>query len=437
MLIDLKNLDSVAVDASSQTAVIGSGNKLAPLYYKLWTQGKFTLPGGTCPTVGIGGLTLGGGFGLLSRQHGLTTDSVVEMRVILANGTTVTANQNQHTDLFWALRGAGGGSFGIVTSFTMRLARVPDLVTSFSYSFPANRYKQVMNAYQTWGPSAVSTVTTELVWSNSAIELVGVFLGPRSALSSALEDFLSLAPSPTWTDIREEELIRSYLRFSWLETTNVADMLKPKASDALYMKGNSLLYSTAISDASVEIMNRYLMNPSASSSASYLIIDLWGGVNSKVGSVPVSETSFVHRNTLFGIEPVVEWRGSAQSPECTTCLNWIDSMMRELVQDYKDVYKTTTVSAYQNYIDEKLPDWEVAYYGSAIGRLKEVKSKYDPTDRFRFPRSIKGKVSNQTTPQITPGALATPQPTPMNQANLTTSVSTLLIAGMLAVFSLL
>src|SRR5919112_3359672 len=119
LVIDVGGLTDVDVDMSRGEAVIGTGVRLLDCYRRLWEH-RVTIPAGTCPGIGIAGLTLGGGIGFLSRQYGLTCDNLVTVEVVDADGGTLRASEEQHPDLFWALRGGGGGNFGIATSFTFR-----------------------------------------------------------------------------------------------------------------------------------------------------------------------------------------------------------------------------------------------------------------------------------------------------------------------------
>ncbi|WP_218026754.1 FAD-binding oxidoreductase [Nocardia inohanensis] len=123
LIIDVGGLDGVEV-RSDGTAVIGAGARLMPVYAGLADAGR-CLPAGSCPTVGIAGLTLGGGIGVLAGKYGLTCDSLVSAEIVTADGTVRTASATSEPDLFWALRGGGGGNFGVVTSFTFRTQPAP------------------------------------------------------------------------------------------------------------------------------------------------------------------------------------------------------------------------------------------------------------------------------------------------------------------------
>ncbi|MDF3015575.1 MAG: hypothetical protein K0R44_800 [Thermomicrobiales bacterium] len=128
LVVDVGGLTSVEIDVARGEAVIGAGVRLLNCYRHLWQHGV-TIPAGTCPGIGIAGLTLGGGIGFLSRQYGLTCDNLVAIELVDADGRALRASKSEHPDLFWALRGGGGGNFGIATAFTFRVHPIGEVVT--------------------------------------------------------------------------------------------------------------------------------------------------------------------------------------------------------------------------------------------------------------------------------------------------------------------
>ena len=123
LVVDVSRMSRISVDARARTATVGAGARLIDVYRELWKHG-LTIPGGSCPSVGIAGLALGGGVGFSSRKLGLTCDNVRGLRIVTADGRARNAGARQHADLFWACRGGGGGNFGIVTRFLFRTHRV-------------------------------------------------------------------------------------------------------------------------------------------------------------------------------------------------------------------------------------------------------------------------------------------------------------------------
>src|SRR4051794_2763317 len=151
VVVDVSRIAAVSVDAQHRAAV-GAGARLIDVYDRLWLRGV-TVPAGTCPTVGIAGLALGGGIGFAARKFGLTCDNLVEARIVLANGKALNCNAREHPDLYWALRGAGGGSFGIVTRLVFRTHPV-GMVSTYSLEWPWADARRVVAAWQRLAPHA-------------------------------------------------------------------------------------------------------------------------------------------------------------------------------------------------------------------------------------------------------------------------------------------
>ena len=112
LVLDVSNLRDITYDAKTKLVHVGAGLRLIDIYTFLWDEAKVSIPGGSCPTVGIAGITTGGGFGFFGRQHGLLSDNLVELEIVLANGKRAIANDTCNSDLFYACRGAGLGNFG-------------------------------------------------------------------------------------------------------------------------------------------------------------------------------------------------------------------------------------------------------------------------------------------------------------------------------------
>ena len=152
LVVDLSALNGIAVSADRRTVQIGAGARLIDVYAALARRG-LTIPAGSCPTVGVGGLALGGGVGLASRALGTTSDNVVALTVVTADGRALACDARTNSDLFWASRGGGGGNFGIATGFTLKTHRVSS-ASYFFASFPWSQADEVILAWQRWAPNA-------------------------------------------------------------------------------------------------------------------------------------------------------------------------------------------------------------------------------------------------------------------------------------------
>ncbi|KAI1320356.1 hypothetical protein EDD11_001157 [Mortierella claussenii] len=392
LVLDLAGLNSVKVQ--NKKAKVGAGVRLGKLYLELFNQGGWTINAGTCPSVGIGGHALGGGFGLLSRKYGLLIDRIVEMEIVNSEGELLTVSASQNPDLFYALRGAGGGSYGVVTSFTVLPVKPAAKVTSFSYEWKLSDYAKVLKAYVDFQSKASRDIGVEMNVGPSGLELYGIFQGAKAQQASALASFFKAAPKPKGSDVREGRQIDAQLRFAFIEGGNSNDIKALalqgpyRPGDSRYTKGKSLVYPSALKPSTIALLGKWAAKKPQGATANYIIVDLWGGA---VQDTSASATSFIHRDAHTVFEFVVEWDQSANpkpgKADCKDCLSWMNDMYNEFLADYRANY-STSVRGYQNYIDLGMPNWMDAYYGQALPRLKQIKAAADPANVFRFPQSI-------------------------------------------------
>jgi hypothetical protein len=379
LVVDMAGFKAFSYDKATQTAVVGAGWRLGPLYLALWNAGKVTIPAGNCVSVGVAGHALGGGWGFSSRKFGLVADNILEAQVVLANGTTVTANHNQNPDLYFALRGAGANSFGIVTQFTFRVHDVSFPVTHFKYSYTTKSQQfQNFKAFQTWGVTLPAEISASFYldpYGNSNIE--GTFLGPKSKLPPLLTTFLKHAAPPASTSVAQLTWIQLILVNAGQASTTNPNYLQLQGFQlpTNTFKAKSLFVNApGLSDAGITAMINAMR--SGPNNNAYFLYDLFGQ-QSAINQVPRSATAFVHRSSLFTIQAVAYWGNNAADAAGDTA--YIDNY-------YKSVRPLATSEAYQNYIDRDMP--LSAYYGSNLGALIIDKKKWDPKNVFNFPQSI-------------------------------------------------
>jgi FAD/FMN-containing dehydrogenase len=173
-------------------AVAGAGTRLGGLYDSLSRHGR-TIPAGCGPTVGIAGLTLGGGLGILGRKYGLTADHLVGAQVVLPDGRVLDCDDHHDRELFWALRGAGGGQFGVVTSLTFRTVPTP-ACTAFHLTWPIAQAAEIVEAWQSWAPAAADELAASLLLTAPdnpdappVVHLFGAMLGSQADTDELLE----------------------------------------------------------------------------------------------------------------------------------------------------------------------------------------------------------------------------------------------------------
>lgn len=400
LVVDLGALTSVKVDAASETATLGAGLTLLPTYRALWPH-KFAIPAGLCPTVGIAGLTTGGGLGALSRRHGLTCDSLVEAEIVTAAGRLERASEDENPDLLWATRGGGGGNFGIVTSLTFELVPVDMTFTELTYEFPWAAAERLLTAWQEW----LSTAPPE-TWAIIELEtrapggdadpfvlLEVVHAGPRAEADAAVADLLAAAGaapvragahSGPFVDVEHDIFCKGLRAKECALADKSAAGRVPRA--ALYARSDVAARpwpSDGIRTI-LEWMESRQRDPVLTPS-DFAPTDMVGKVllepaDGAVNAIAPDATAFVHRDNLFVAQFQSRWRNDG-SAVADANIEWTDGL-------YSAVAEHRSGSAYQNYIDPKLDDWQRAYYGQNLAELRRVKSKHDPGNVFDFAQSV-------------------------------------------------
>lgn len=337
LVLDLTPLAAVSVGADGR-ATIGAGARLAEVYKELHGHG-LTIPAGCGPTVGITGLALGGGLGLLGRRYGLTSDRLVAATIVLADGQVVTCSVDHEPDLFWALRGSGGGQFGVVTSLVF--AAVPSPAASrFVLSWPVEDAAAVIAAWQEWAPDAVDDLTTSLNVTPMEVRVFGASLRPRDETA----ELLGVLGAAT-VDIRDglswPELKRSFAGF--------------EDDQAVVSKSEFVRTSLPASVIAGLLAEGCELN----------FTPMGGAYN----RVPADATAFVHREERF----LLEHQGT-------------DS--ERVRRSWTIAHPHASGRVYPNFPDPELTDWAEAYHGPNYARLADLKRHYDPDRVFHFPQSV-------------------------------------------------
>ena len=361
VVIDMRLNDTIAVDGKSSTATIGAGASLGTLYTTIARYG-LAFTGGSCPTVGVSGHLLGGGYGYLARPYGLACDALLSADVVDPQGRLVHASAKENADLYWACRGGGGGSFGIATRYAVQLQKIAAVLV-FNVKWPAlsiAKAAAVMKAWQAWAPSAPAAIDASLVIQKNtdgsiALRCSGQSVGTSAQLRSQLK---ALPASPTITPMSFIDAVKHYAG-SWSYPTQT-------------MKGKSDYATAPLSDAGLIA----LMSGVSRSSGTYVICDAYGGA---VGKPKADATAFVHRGgTLFCIQYAQVWSRAADTPK----------RLDEIRQFYATMRPYVSGGAYVNYCDLDLPDYASAYWGANLPRLKQIKAAFDPGNVFRHAQSV-------------------------------------------------
>jgi FAD/FMN-containing dehydrogenase len=385
VVVDVSRLEHVALDAARR-AVIGAGARLIDVYERLW-QHRVTVPAGTCPTVGIAGLALGGGIGFTARRFGLTCDNLVEATIVTATGETLVCNAHAHEDLYWALRGGGGGNFGIVSRLVFRTHPVGNVATC-TLEWPWSDAARVVQAWQAWAPRAPDGLFSvcNLSCAGGAaprITAAAQLLGTQQQLTTLIEP-LTTTGRPTRVSVESHTYMNAARMWAGCSGTVAECHLQPQGTlGRSTFKGKSAYANRPLTAHGIDTLVRGIQaRQAAGTGRAIVLLDSSGGAINRVAK---DATAFVHRDALFSLQYLAYWNAQDPPPVPTTNLRFLRSL-------YTAMRPYLSGFAYQNYIDPELDDWRHAYYGENVHRLIAVKRRYDPADVFRFRQSIPTKL---------------------------------------------
>ena len=361
IVADVSRIDNVALEPGRPVARVGGGASVLDVYRALVLEHRRALPVGTCPTVGIAGLTLGGGFGRLMRRYGITADSLRAATVVLADGRVVRCSDDNRADLLWALRGGGAG-FGIITQMRFAIRPAPADPIAFTLSYPWEQAPAAIDAWQRTLPAASATL------SYGSEPTLRRLLAPLVAAGPARETLRrrTYAQAALPDSVRLQEggaVIIDSPRFPNYQRSDFFDALLPPQAIA----------------ALVAQIERW---PGVGGSGHEGGVQL-DALGAAVNRPAPGASAFVHRRQRVHCAYLSFWGAGDPADMAAACTQWAretHAVMRPYASGF----------AYQNYIDAELAEWERAYFGANLERLKAIKRRYDPGNRFRFPQGVTG-----------------------------------------------
>ncbi len=369
IVVDVAPLASVSV--ADGVAVIGAGARLGAVYDALAGHGV-TIPAGCGPTVGIAGLTLGGGLGILGRKHGLTCDHLLAAQVVLADGRVVDCDGHHHPELFWALRGAGCGNFGVVTSLTFSTIPAPT-ATSLHLTWRAAHAAAVLDAWQRWAPEAPDELAASLLVTAPAdpgrepvVHLFGAMVGSASDTEARLEDLVGRVGRDPTTSRREQAPYREVKRY-------LAEHGPGDDRPLGHPYAKSEFFRRPLPAGAIAALVEHVQKDRVDGQSRELDVTPWGGAYNRV---PDDATAFVHRRERFLLKHGVVVDPGASAAERLEAVHW-------LARSWELVHPWGSGGVYPNFPDPDLEDEPRAYYGGNADRVLRVKARYDPEGRFR------------------------------------------------------
>ncbi|KAI9026232.1 hypothetical protein DFJ74DRAFT_604789 [Hyaloraphidium curvatum] len=403
IVVDLRRMSDVRVVNDAERIVdIGGGAWLGKVYYELLRSRGWVLPGGDCPSVGIGGHAQGGGFGVISRKWGLVVDTMVQVQMVDAAGKVVNASADENPELFWAVRGGGGGNFGIVTRFRAKAVPITPTVSSAVWSFPSANAVPAIDALVRTGWTWTENVTTTFYVDNQgSVSLTAFFSGPAADFPIAEIDASFPGLNATRSGPNEYNGTFAYLQMLYPDMSNFALLTDKRYVDSArmgwtndnYFKAKSFYFaqpSFGTSQGSAALLDGLRAAPDPIRQATWFQLDSYGGRIATCGApgYPIytanasqcqQSTAFVHRAPdLVNVQMYTSWNNDSFS-----------SLALDYMRAWGDrVAPWSTGLAYQNYIDNDLGTNLTAYYGGALPALGQVKGRWDPSNVFRFAQSI-------------------------------------------------
>jgi FAD/FMN-containing dehydrogenase len=377
LVIDLSGLDHI--DVRPGRVVVGAGVQIGALTDRL-AEDDAVVPIGWCRSVGVVGAVLGGGYGVLGRYYGLGSDHLLSARVLLADGRTVTASADEHADLFWALRGAGGGNFGVVLSMELRTRPAVPLV-AVQCSWPYERAADVIDAWQRLAPAAPGSVNFELsLYADEfpdeapAATLFGVVVGTSSADA---DDALSGLPDAADTVCAPMPARVAARHCDYPGDTAEHTLLRLPAGERPGLRiARSEFFTDPMPRPILDELTAHLARDRRYACFRELELIPWGGALSEP-----SGGSFAHRDARFLVKHTVQTGCRASEELRAAATEWVDNS-----------WAITTVAGsgrtYPNYPDPALDGWPDAYYGTNVSRLRRVKATYDPARFFAFDQAL-------------------------------------------------
>jgi FAD/FMN-containing dehydrogenase len=378
VVIDLGALRDVEVDSRARTVRVGGGCTWGEVDAATNAHGLAT-PSGIISTTGVGGLTLGGGLGHLTRKCGLTIDNLLEADVVLASGERVCASADEHPDLFWALRG-GGGNFGVVTSFLFRLHEVDTVVGGPTF-WPVEAGAEVLSAYRDFLPNAPRELNgffafhtvppappfPDAIHMRKVCGIVWCYVGSDEDAAAAMAPLLSELPEPLLHGVQA-----------------MPHPVLQSAFDGLYPRGDQWYWRAdfvdEVPDDAVAIHARFgAAMPTLKSTMHLYPID--GAAH----DTPASETAFSYRDARFasvfaGVDP---------DPAN------VDAIREWSIDYFEALHPYSAGGAYVNMMMDEGEDRVRASYRDNYDRLTRVKDTYDPSNLFRVNQNIVPRSTRQ------------------------------------------
>ncbi|MDR6572017.1 FAD/FMN-containing dehydrogenase [Curtobacterium sp. 320] len=357
LVISTQDLDGIDVHDDG-TVTIGPGAQLGDVYSTLAAAGR-AIGAGSCPTVGIGGLTLGGGVGVLVRSFGLTCDQLTGATVVTPDGTVHEASATAEPDLFWACRGGGGGTVGVVTALTYRTQAAPGVLL-FSITFAWSAAAAVVRAWQDWAPTADTQLWSTLKLLNGSrhtaptVTVTGVWTGSETGADTTVDGFIAATGA--------KPLAHTARQLTYGAAMSALAGKPQRVSEA----ATSSIGSVKLSDEQIDVLVAHAeaAGDVAGNLEGGVALDALGGVVSDVGR---TDTAFPWRSALMTVQYTAVFADGSDPAPFDAYVRGFRKAMRPAWGD----------AAYANYCDAAITD-PADYFDVNTSRLHRIAEQVDP-----------------------------------------------------------
>ncbi|KID82769.1 chitooligosaccharide oxidase [Metarhizium guizhouense ARSEF 977] len=390
LVIQLDRMYNVEL-AQNGTARIQSGARLGHVAVELYNQGKRALSHGYCPAVGVGGHAAHGGYGMVSRKYGLTLDWMKDATVVLYNGTIVYCSKSEHSDLFWAIRGAGS-SFGIVAEYGFETFPAPEKVTNFGIvlDWDTETAPSGLLAFQDFAQTMPSELSCQIDVRSTGYTLNGSYVGNEASLREALVPLLGKIGGHL--EVHEGNWLE-YVKFWALGQPNI-DITPPADNVHLSLYTTGAL-TPSLSANQFRSFADYIATDAIKRGNSWSIqMFIHGGQYSAISGPKITDTAYAHRDKFLIFQFTDFVWPSQEYPEDGLALG------REFRDIITNSFTNSQWGMYANVPDSQLSSGEAQklYWGKNLERLETIKAKYDPNNLFRNPQSVKATARCATRP---------------------------------------
>jgi len=370
VVIDTNERNTIRFNHDFSIVKVGAGVLLGSVLEQLCERKKF-IPHGTCGSVSLVGLSIGCGIGIMRRKYGLTMDNMLSATIILADKTIIKTSKNNYPDLFWAIRGAGSGNFGLITDLSFKTHDIVK-VALFELWIPFHHFEEAVDIWQRWAPIQHNNLTS--------------FIHLNSRKNKEIKEAIYISGQ---FDGKKSELIKILQIFNRLVTSSKIWYTKMLDCELHHFNPNPPLFYSYLNLFAIEYLSqkaiknlKKIMNIAPETFR--IEIDSMGG---KISEISNTSTSFFWRNALFWIN----LRGATMSQEeLIDTAKYVRLTYNQLLNDGLRNDKTKLPMSYCNFKDPELTqkEYPLVYWGDNTEKLIQIKNKYDPNNIFNYTQSI-------------------------------------------------